>query len=115
MTESDVDRPENIPAAVAEAIEDSDDSQLRAIVRYAQQHLRDHPSLSEEIDAREGEELVRIEDHEGYRLVVVKRPGETGDERGPFAYRVTWEPPLAEGEGTYRWHYLGRVDTGGGD
>ena len=115
MTLSEIDPPENVPEELVAVIEDSTDSQLREIINYAQQLLREHPSITDAIESRPGEELVRIEDYGAYTIVVVDRPAETGEARGPFAYRVRWEPHVDDGEGRYKWHYLGRVygDAGG--
>lgn len=115
MTSSDIDPPEDIPEEVSNALKGSSDSQLREIIHYAQQLLREHPPLTDAIDSREGEELVRVEDHGAYTIVVVERPDQTGEGRGPFAYRVRWEPGIGGGEGKYRWHYLGKVygESGG--
>ncbi len=99
----------DVPEAVVTALETSSDDQLREIIHYAQRQLRDRPALTDAIEAREGEELVRVEDHGGYSVVVMERPDETGEARGPFAYRVKWEPGLDDETGQYRWHYLGRV------
>lgn len=116
MTPPDIEPPDDIPPAVAEALEGSSDGQLRAVIHYAQQLLQEHPPLTDAIEARTGEDLVRVEDHGAYTIVVVERPAETGDARGPFAYRVDWVPDIDGGEGKYRWHYLGKVygDSGGG-
>jgi len=115
MTSSNTDAPEDVPEGVTAALEGSSDSQLREIIHYAQQLLRDHPPLTDAIEAREGEELVRMEDHGAYTVVIVERPDETGEARGPFAYRVKWEPDIDDGDGQYKWHYLGKVhgDTEG--
>jgi hypothetical protein len=114
MTSPDTGRPETIPARIAETLEASSDGQLREIIHYAQRLLREHPPLTDALESREGEELVRMDDHGAYTHVVVERPEETGQARGPFAYMVTWEPTTDE-EGQYKWHYLGRVyrDAGG--
>lgn len=114
MTPSDIDPPEDIPTEVLQILDESDDGQLREIIHYAQQLLREHPPLTEAVEAREGEELVHIDDHGGYTTVIVERPDETGEARGPFAYRVQWEPEIDGDGGQYRWHYLGRVVEGGG-
>lgn len=106
---SDIDPPDEIPTEVLQILEESDDSQLREIIHYAQQLLRDHPSLTEAVEAREGEDLVRINDHGAYTTVIVERPDETGEARGPFSYRVKWEPNSDGDGGSYKWHYLGRV------
>ena len=109
MTQSDTNPPEDVPNSLTGTLEDSSNSQLRGIRHYAQQLLREHPPLTEAVESRQGEELVRIDDHDAYEVVVVKRPAETGHARGPFAYRVKWEPGIDEQEGQYRWHYLGKV------
>lgn len=114
MTAPDTDPPEDLPEEIIQALEASSDRQLREIIHYAQRLLREHPPLTDAIESREGEELVRINDHGAYTTVVVERPEETGEARGPFVYRVQWEPDIDDG-GKYRWHYLGRVNTEQGD
>ncbi|MUV48245.1 hypothetical protein [Haloarcula sp. CBA1122] len=109
MTVLDTQPPESVPEEAITALQDSSDSQLSDIVHYAQQLLREHPPLTEAIEAREGETLVRTEGHGAYTIVVVERPDETGEGRGPFAYRVQWEPDIEGEGGKYRWHYLGEV------
>jgi len=109
MTTSDVDPPEDISEQIIQTLEGSEDAQLREIIHYAQQLLQDHRSLTEAVEAREGEDLVRTNDHGAYTIVIVERPDETGEARGPFSYRVKWEPNVDDEGGSYRWHYLGRV------
>lgn len=116
MTTSDIEPPEELSPEVIATLDESSDQQLREIIHYAQLLLSEHPPLTDAIEEREGEELVRIDDQGAYSIVVVERPGETGEARGPFAYRVQWEPSLGDEEGKYYWHYLGRVhsQSGGG-
>lgn len=109
MTPPDTHLPEDIPDDVITALEDSSDQQLREIIEYAQRLLKDHPSLTDEIESRESEELVRMEDHGEYTIVIVERPEETGAARGPFAYRVKWETNRDDEASKYKWHYLGKV------
>ncbi|WP_415380432.1 hypothetical protein [Halosimplex sp. TS25] len=111
MTTSDTDPPEDVPEEIATALQASSDSQLRDIIHYAQRLLRDLPPVTDAIKSREGEELVRTEDHGAYTLVVVERSDEAGEGNGRFAYHVRWEPDFDDGAGKYRWHYLGRVNT----
>lgn len=61
------------------------------------------------IESRPGEQILRVADHGAYIIVIVERPEETGWARGPFAYRVKWEPRVDTEGGQYRWHYLGKV------
>jgi len=109
MTSSAADPPGDIPDVVLEYLEESTDSQLRTLIHYAQRLLRERPSLTDEIEARAGERLVRKDDHGAYTFVVMKRPEESGEEGGPYAYHVRWEPGVEGADGKYRWHYLGRV------
>lgn len=109
MTPPDTNPPENVPERLSTALEDSSDSQLREIIQYAQQLLREHPPLTDAIESRHGEELVRIADHGAYTIVVVERQDKTGETRGLFAYRVEWEPNIDDEGGQYRWHALGAV------
>lgn len=109
MNSPGIDPTDEIPDACVHILEESTDTQLREIIDYAQKLLRDKPSLTDAIESREGEELVRIEDHGAYTLVIAERANETGAARGPFAYRVRWEPEMDDEGGQYKWHYLGRV------
>ncbi|SEW13135.1 hypothetical protein [Halobacterium jilantaiense] len=115
MTGPDTDTAGDVPEQVRTVLDDCSDRELRAVVEYAQRRLGAKPSLTDAIKAREGEELVRTEDHDGYTIVVVERPAETGADSGPFAYRVQYEPDVdGASAGKYRWHYLGAV-RGDGD
>jgi hypothetical protein len=115
MTSTDIERPDGIPKDVATALEGSSDAELREIIHYAQQLLGARPPLTDAVESRPGEDLVRIEDHDECTIVVVERQDETGEGRGSFAYRVSWQPDIDGGDGKYRWHYLGKVqgDAGG--
>lgn len=84
----------------------------RSLERSSAMHkrlFRNEPSLTDAIESREGEELVRIEDHGAYTLVIAERANKTGTDRGPFAYRVQWETETGNEGGQYNWHYLRRV------
>lgn len=94
MNQSDTDPPDDIPEELIAVLDDSSDSQLRGVIHYAQQLLRDRPQLTDVIESREGEELVRVEDHGAYTIAIVERPGDPGEARGPFAYSVNWEPNI---------------------
>ncbi|WP_267164359.1 hypothetical protein [Halovenus salina] len=114
MTSPNIDPPDDLPEDITEMLEASSDSQLRDIIHYAQRLPGEHPPLTDAIEPREGEEILRIDDHDVYTSVIVERPDETGSARGPFAYRVKWEPEIEGDGGHYWWHYLGRVDIDSG-
>jgi len=115
MTPSEINPPDDIPSEVITALEGCSDGELREVIHYAQQLLWEQPPLTDAIESRPEEDLVRVEDHDAYKLAVVERPAETGEARGPFAYMVRWEPGVDDENGQYRWHYLGKVygDSGG--
>ncbi len=115
MTAHSPDPKDAVPDEITMGLEDCSDRQLRATIEYAQRLLQDHPELTEAIESRPGERLVRTEDHGTYTIAIVERPDETGDQRGPFAYLVNWEPGLPGEEGQYRWQYLGMVHAGSGE
>ena len=104
----------DLQEAIVDALETGDDGQLRELVRDARQRLDDRPSLTDVVESRDNEELVRIDEKGPYTTVIVERPEETGEARGPFAYIVQWEPHVGE-DGKYKWHYLGRVFDEEGD
>lgn len=115
MISPNTDPPEIISEEVSTTLKTSSDKQLREIINYAQQLIRAQPPLTDAVEARAGEELVRIADHGAYTIAIVERPDESGEARGPFAYRVKWEPNIDTAGGKYRWHYLGQVHDEPGD
>jgi len=117
MTLPETDSPDDVPEGPAAVLEESNDGQLRGIINHAQQLLRNRPPISDTIESRYGEELLRVEDRGAYTMAVVERPDKTSEARGPFVYRVKWEPHIDDEGGRYRWHYLERVceDAGGNE
>lgn len=114
MTPTDTDPPDDVPAEIATALEACSDGQLRHVIQYAQRLLQDLPQLTDAIEPRPGEDIVRIEEHDDYTIAIVKRTEESDQSHGQHAYRVKWEPEFDDGGGKYRWHYLGSVDTDSG-
>ena len=109
MASSQTDPPEDVPEELIAVLQNSADSQVRGIINYAQRLLSEHPPITDAIESRHGEELVRVKDHGVYTIAIVVRPDEPGEARGPFAYRVRWEPNIEDEGGRYTWHYLGKV------
>jgi len=115
MTSPDTDPPDDPPEGLITAIEDRSDRELRVIIDYAQRLLRENPSITDAAESCPRKELALVNDHGAYTIAVVERPDETGEARGPFAYRVRWEQHIDDEGGRYEWHYLGKVneDAGG--
>ena len=115
MASSQTDPPDDVPAELITVLQTSADTQLREIINYAQQLLHEHLPITDAVESRHGEELVRVEDHGAYTIAIVVLADEPDEARGPFAYRVKWEPDIEAEGGRYKWHYLGKVhdDPGG--
>lgn len=105
-TEPAVDLPED----VLDALERSDDRQLRELIHYAQELLHDRHDPTTALEARQGEEILKTHDHGAYTIVIVNRTDATGTERGPYVYRVRNDPGLDDEDDQFNWHYLGRFD-----
>lgn len=104
--------PSTLPDDIVEAIDNLNEAQLRAVIDYAQDRMRFvHPSVTEQIEAREGEEIVRIEERNGYTEVVKRQPcaeGCTNCPHGPYLYHVN-EEQRPDGSAHLHWTYLGRI------
>jgi hypothetical protein len=96
MASSQTDPPEDVPEELIAVLQNSVDSQLREITNYAHRLLREHLPITDAVESRHGEELVRVEDHGAYTIAIVVRPDESGEARGPFAYRVKWESNIED-------------------
>lgn len=112
MTDSKekVEPPDDLPELLITELEQSSDEQLRTIIHYAQDLLRQRKGKTQEIEPREGEEIIRKDDHGSYTLVIVKNTQPPKSDQGLFAYRVQYEYGPENEEGRYRWHYLGPVE-----
>jgi len=107
--------PTELRAEAVALIDDLSEAELRATIEYARDRLQFvHPEVTEQIEARDGEEIVRIEDRGAYTEVVKRQPCATGcDEcpHEPILYHVTEERQL-DGTTDLHWTYLGRVYEG---
>ena len=105
--------PEDLSSDLATSLRGADTHDLREAIVYAQELLwaRQEPTMDMELN--EGEELVRINEHDGYTVVVKRQPcSEECSEcpHGPYVYRVTRERHL-DGQEHLQWTFLGRTAT----
>lgn len=104
--------PEELPPDAVEILDDLNEDELRAAIDYAQARERSiHPGVTDQIEAQEGEELIRVEERSGYTEVVKKQPCFDGCDdcpHGPYLYHVR-EEQLPDGESKLHWTYLGIV------
>lgn len=104
--------PSDVPAGVAERLAELDEGQLRQTAEYVQELLNDRQPVSADIETREGEELVRVTEHDGYTAVVKRQPCSSGCDdclHGPYLYHVRREDGPRDDENLH-WSYIGRVD-----
>lgn len=104
----DPDRDVDLPESIVTELDRCSDDQLRDVIRYAQKRLERHHDPSTEIEPRhENEEIVSVEEKDGYMLVVVDEDDEFDE---LISYHVTYEPHPTDERGEYHWRYLGPVD-----
>jgi hypothetical protein len=112
MTGESPDPPAAVPESISESILDLSDHQLRELIDYCGALMQFHEEqLLEKIEAGHGEELVRVEEREGYTEVVKRIPcGEDcGDcPHGPYLYHVRTIPDDEEGS-RLKWRFIGRM------
>lgn len=104
--------PEELSSDTIEVLDELDEAQLRAVIDYARSRLRYvTPRVSDQIEPREGEEIVRIEERGGYIEVVKREPCAEGCEdcpHEPVLYHVRKERQ-PDGTTNLHWTYLGQV------
>lgn len=105
--------PPRLPDALADRLAGLSESELRAVVSYAKSLLPPPPSVEELLETQPGEEILGVEDHDGYTKVVKRQPCAQGcDEcpHGPYLYHVRVEKnPTGDDSSPLHWEFLGRV------
>lgn len=107
--------PNTVPDDVVDAIDQLSESDLRTVIDYAQERYEYlHPTVTEQIEAAPGEEILRVEERPEYTVVVKRQPCSQGCDdcpHGPYLYHVH-EETHPDGSTALRWRYLGSVDEG---
>jgi len=106
--------PRELPPEAIEVLGRLTEAELRAAIDYARARREyAHPEITAQIKPNLGEEIVRIEERQGYTEVVKRQTcpdGCTDCPHGPFLYHVREE--LRPEDGTHlHWVYLGRIQT----
>lgn len=112
MTDTPEDTTAELPPELIERVDELSQAQLRELAEYAGRQIsEDHESTIEQIEARDGEEIVRKVDRQGYVEVVKTQECSEGCPdcpHGPYLYHVSPEPQI-DGENDVHWEYIGRV------
>lgn len=113
MTALDVTELEDeIPPELADSLAGQDTPTLRRTIDYIRAVLRSRDNeMLNEIEARPGEELVRVTERDGYTEVVKRHPcvdGCPNCPHDPYLYHVHVEE-RPDGERTLTWNLIGRI------
>jgi hypothetical protein len=103
--------PEDLPSDVAEALRPLDGHDLREAIVYAQELLRARREPLPSVAPTENEEVVRVDERDGYLEVHKRHRGETGALGGRYVYHVTRER-RPDGTVRHRWSLIGRAEEG---
>lgn len=104
--------PSTISDELIEELDELTAPELRSVISYARDRV-DYldAQISEFVEQNDDEEIVRVEDHNLYTIVVKGETCEEGCEdcpHDPHVYVVTIEPEL-DGERHLHWEDLGRM------
>lgn len=106
--------PSRLPDALRDQLAELSESELRAVISYAKSLLPSPPSVEELLEERPGEEILEVEDQDGYTTVIKRQPCAHGCEEcphGPYLYHVRVEKkPENSDAPSLDWKFLGRVN-----
>ncbi|MFC4448995.1 hypothetical protein [Halorussus aquaticus] len=103
----------SLPDDLAERLSDLSESELRAVISHAESLLPRPPTVTDLLEARPGEEILDVEERDGYAKVVKRQPCAQGCEEcphGPYLYHVRVENHPEDGAGpSLHWEFVGLV------
>lgn len=106
--------PGTLPDALGEQLAELSEAELRSVIRYVESLLPPPPSVEDLLEEHPGEEILEVEEQDGYASVVKRQPCADGcDEcpHGPYLYHVRVEKSPEDGEPpSLHWEFLGLVD-----
>ncbi|WP_121822295.1 hypothetical protein [Halostella salina] len=111
MTAPDPTPPADLPDDATATLRDLTDHELREAVAYGQELLQQRGDTTPRIEPQPGEEIVSMEDRDGYLAVTKRQPCAEGCSdcpHGPYLYHVT-EEAHADGGTHYHWTFVGPV------
>ncbi|MWG35850.1 hypothetical protein [Halomarina oriensis] len=101
--------PEDLPADAADALHALDGHDLREAIVYAQELLRARQEPFPSVEPAGDEEVVRVDEHEGYLEVHKRHRGADGRLGGRYVYHVASERH-PDGSVRLRWSLIGRAE-----
>lgn len=98
---------------LAERLSGMSESELRAVISHAESLLPRPPTVADLLEAHPGEEILDVEERDGYTKVVKRQPCAQGCEEcphGPYLYHVRVEKHPEDGAGpSLHWEFVGLV------
>lgn len=105
--------PSDLPDDLADELSQLTASELRAVVSYAKSLLPGLPTVEDLLEELPGEEIVEVEDENGYTKVVKRQPCVQGCAEcphGPYLYHVQVARSPEDGEQpSLHWEFIGYV------
>jgi hypothetical protein len=104
--------PEGLPDEVVATLTDLPPEQLRLAIVHAQELLQINDETGPPIEPGPDEDILRMEERDGYTEVVKRVPCAAGCDdcpHGPYIYHVT-EEPRPEGGTHVHWSFIGRIE-----
>ncbi len=105
--------PSELPDDLVEHLSRLDESELRAVISYSKSLLPRLPTVDDLLEERPAEEILEVEEKEGYTRIVKKQPCAHGCDdcpHGPYLYHVRVEPHPEDGESaSLHWEFLGQI------
>lgn len=102
---------EQLPEDLLDAVRSLDERELWLLVEFAHRRIQVvHPSISEQIEERERQEVIQVSEENGLARVLRREPASDAREREEVLvlYLVT-EERTPDGETNLHWRYLGPV------
>lgn len=105
--------PPDLPDDLGNRLSHLTESELRAVISYSRTLLPEPPTVEDLLEERRGEEILDVEERDGYTKVIKKQPCACGCDdcpHGPYLYHVRVEPaPDEEESPSLHWGFIGRA------
>ncbi|WP_321112276.1 hypothetical protein [Halorussus salinisoli] len=102
-----------LPDDFGERLSQLDESELRAVISYAKSLLPRPPTVEDLLAERPGEEILEVEERDGYTKVVKRQSCAQGCAEcphGPYLYHVRVENHPEDTKGpSLHWEFIGLV------
>ncbi|MEF8813205.1 MAG: hypothetical protein V5A55_05245 [Halovenus sp.] len=109
--------PEGLPDDIVADLDQLTPEELRKTIIHARELLQSHEEVESPVGPNAGEDIIRVDEREGYTEVVKQVTCGEGCEdcpHGPYLYHVR-EEQRPEGGTHTNWTFLGEVESDNGE